>query len=83
MNTAEIVALIIVLGVLFLVALLIVASANEWLNFSGSASVKAVPAAKRRPRSAVEARNVLPGAAEQGAPAGSIAAGRRMLWAPW
>ena len=74
MNTAETVALFIVLGLLFLAALLIVASANEWLNFSGSASVRAVPAAKRRPRNAVEVQ-VIPGTVESAAP--SIATVRR------
>ena len=48
MNTAETVATIVVLGVLSLAALLIVASAQEWLHISGSASVRAVPAAKRQ-----------------------------------
>ena len=76
MNTAEWVALFIVLGVLLLAALLIVASAQEWLHFSGSASVRAVPAAKRKPRNAVEIVNVVPGAVEQGGEVKPITAAR-------
>ena len=74
MNTAETVATIIVLGVLFLVALLIVASAHEWLHISGSASVRAIPAAKRTPRNAVSVQ-VIPGTVEQ--PAATPIAARR------
>lgn len=76
MNTAEWVALIIVLGILVLAALLIVASANEWLNFSGSASVRAVPAAKRKPRNAVEVVTVVPGIVEPAAEVPKIGAAR-------
>ena len=76
MNTAETVALFVVLGVLLLAALFIVASAREWLNFSGSASVRAVPAAKRKPKAAVEVVTVVPGVIEQPA-APSISAARR------
>ena len=68
MNTAETVVLFVVLGVLLLAALFVVASAREWLVFSGSASVRAVPAAKRKPRNAVEVQ-VIPGAVEEPAPA--------------
>ena len=76
MNTAAIVALIVVLGALFLAALLIVAAANEWLNISGSASVRAVPRAKRKPRTAIEVRTVLPEPAEPGADVKPIGAAR-------
>jgi hypothetical protein len=75
-NTAETVVLFVVLGVLLLAALFVVASAREWLNFSGSASVRAVPAAKRKPKAAVEVVNVVPGTVEQSA-APSISAARR------
>jgi hypothetical protein len=64
LNTAETVATIVVLGILFLVALLIVASANEWLHLSGSASMRAIPAAKRKPRNAVEVVSIVPGTVE-------------------
>ena len=65
MNTAEVIALIIVLGVIALAALLVVASANEWLDIRVSVSVKPVPGAKRKPRNAVELVQVIPGAVEQ------------------
>jgi hypothetical protein len=74
-NTAETVVLFVVLGCLSLAALLIVASAREWLVFSGSASVRAVPAVKRKPRNAVEVQ-VIPGTVEPSAEVKPIAAAR-------
>jgi hypothetical protein len=67
----------VVVGVLILAGLATVAVAREWINVTASASVKAVPAAKRQPRNAIEVRHVLPDAAEQTADLPKIAAARR------
>ena len=77
MNTAETVVLFVVLGILLLAAFLIVASAREWLHFTGSASVKAIPAAKRQPKGVVEVRHVVPGTVETAPEVTPIAAPRR------
>lgn len=79
MNTVETVALIITLGIIALFALGILASAMEWLNISLAASAKAIPAAKRKPRKAVEYVQVIPGIVEQPEQAAApvIAAARR------
>ena len=74
MNTIETVTLIVMLGVIILAALVMVASAQEWLNLSGSLSLKFIPAAKRQPRTAVDVK-VIPGIAEPVTP--SIATVRR------
>lgn len=72
MNTAETVAVIITLGVLGLTGLLILASAQEWMNLSLAASLKFVPASKRQPRTAVEVINVIPGTVEPPEPVAAI-----------
>lgn len=76
MNTPEVIAAIAAPCVLGLAALMLVASAKEWVNITVACSVKFIPAAKRRPRTAVELINVIPGAVEPPA-APSIAAARR------
>lgn len=78
MNTAEWVALFIVLGVIGFFALLLLASAMEWVNISVALSLKFIPAAKRQPRTAVDVKviPVIPGTVEQPA-APSLAAARR------
>ena len=58
MNTAEWVALFVVLGALGVFALLLIASAQEWMNISVTLSLKFIPAAKRQPRTAVDVRVV-------------------------
>ena len=75
MNTAETVTLITVLGVLCLTALLLVASAQEWLNLSWSVSLRFIPASKRQPRTAVDVR-VIPGVAEPAAEVKKIGSAR-------
>jgi hypothetical protein len=53
LNTAEVAAAIAVPGLLFLAALLLVASAKEWVAINVTVSVKFVPASKRAPRTEV------------------------------
>lgn len=73
MNTPEVIALIIVLGVIALAVLLVVASANEWLDIRVAVSVKPVPGAKRAPRPTAGLR-IVPGAVEPTAPVKTIGA---------
>jgi hypothetical protein len=74
-NTAEAVAAIAVPGFLFLAALLLVASAKEWVAINVTVSVKFVPASKRQPRTEVRVVQVSP--AEQPEPATASIAARR------
>jgi hypothetical protein len=60
--------------ILALAGLATVAVAREWVNITVSVAVKAIPAAKRRPRTAVDVK-VIPGTVEQ--PAATPIAARR------
>jgi hypothetical protein len=75
-NTSEVIAAIVTPGALIFAALGTVAVAREWVSVSVSVSVKAVPAAKRRPRNAVEVVQIVPGTAEPGTDVTPIAAKR-------
>ena len=63
MNTPEVITAIAAPCVLGFTALMLVASAREWMNISIGFSVKFIPAAKRHPRTAVDVR-VIPGVVE-------------------
>ena len=66
MNTPEVIAAIAAPCVLGFAALMLVASAKEWVNISVTMSLKFIPAAKRQPRTAVDVRviPVISGTAE-------------------
>lgn len=73
MNTPEVIALIIVPGVIALAVLLVVASAREWLDIRIAVSVKPVPGAKRGPKKAAGLK-VIPGFVEPDAAVKTIGA---------
>jgi hypothetical protein len=76
LNTPEVLAVIITPGALLFAALGTVAVAREWVSVTVTVSVKAVPAAKRKPRTAVDVK-VIPGITEPAAVVEPITAARR------
>jgi hypothetical protein len=77
MTTPVEIAAIVTPGALLFAALGTVAVAREWVNVTVSVSVKAVPAAKRKPRNAVELVHVVPGTVEPAATVEPITAARK------
>lgn len=68
MNPAVEVAAIAAPTILALAVLATTAAAREWVHIAVTVTVKPIPAAKRKPKAAVEVVTVVPGTVETSAP---------------